>query len=601
MLSKRSRWFYESSTIGVRNALIALALGLAVTLAPPAHAGKTGKRLLAGVAAVAVVVGDPLERHRDYKAPKQPTHVLQSDSGNLLAPVEGAFLCFAEAKAEQNIYGADRAGAIFHHSGDVFFVPMWAYGRGGGLLPAKFQIYSASQNDAGLFQNEAMLDPTRDDLWDCWSSKTWRWQDHALRVEALPQYKSPQQVTKEKRDAGLASGAILSGPNNSAEWARRAKKAFLDLDAYYMAYKSFWPAYSIFLDKIRDTQQLPNLSDVPFTELCNNKFERENKAMSDHMAEDYGYTSCGAASENWFALLSWYDPNRKDFGASTDWSRFGYYRPPQRAIFSEKYAIDEWYLGSGLVGRSYHYLFDFAERANMRVAGIVTGDGQKYASRDTFLRFYTKAASEIEADLFDSVSSQRDIDTNIRSWGLYPELLTFYASTLSNAALYQDVIDAYRNELSEFIMESAAEREYKYYFGSYALVEACRDSRGTFSYRSYITKAEYKEAKSAWSRYANSSALPRDQRSAARDDVQAEYQPTISYITEEGAGAFNDETLEFCRENYFTLTSIPASSIGTGSFLSEPSACELARNELADAETMDQLQLAKAKLEMLCD
>ena len=175
MLSKRSRWFYESSTIGVRNALIALALGLAVTLAPPAHAGKTGKRLLAGVAAVAVVVGDPLERHRDYKAPKQPTHVLQSDSGNLLAPVEGAFLCFAEAKAEQNIYGADRAGAIFYHSGDVFFVPMWAYGRGGGLLPAKFQIYSASQNDAGLFQNEAMLDPTRDDLWDCWSSKTWRW------------------------------------------------------------------------------------------------------------------------------------------------------------------------------------------------------------------------------------------------------------------------------------------------------------------------------------------------------------------------------------------------------------------------------------------
>jgi hypothetical protein len=590
------------SNVRFRRALFVLTLGVIITLSPSTYAGKKGKRLLAGAAAVAVVVSDPLGKRRDYKPPKQPTHILESSSGNLTGGVDGAFLCFAEAKAEQNIYGADRAGAIFHHAGNLYFVPMWAYGRGGSALPAKFEVFKAAKSDAGSVKDGAALDPDRDDFWDCWSSKEWRWQDHALRVEALPQYKSPQQLAQEKYQADLASGAVLSGPNNGSEWASRARKAFSDLEAYYTAYADFWPAYSILLNRVRDTQQLPNLSEIPFQQLCDDKFDRDNKALSDHMTEDYGFNLCGSASENWFRLLSWYDPSRKDFRASSDWSRFGYYREPQRQIFSEKHAIDDWYLGSGLIATSYHYLFDFAERANMRVAGMVTGDGKKFASRDTFLSFYNKSAAEIESKLFDSVSNQRDIDINIRSWGLYPELLSFFASTLSDKDLYQDVIDAYSDELSEFIMESAAEQEYKYYFGAFALVEACRDSRGVFSYRNYITSAEFSEAKSAWGRYANSSALQRELRKPAEQDVRAEYQPTISYITEQGVGEFNDETLDFCRENYLTLVSMPASSIGsTGFTASAPSACDMARNELAEAETMDELQLAKAKVELLCE
>ena len=582
--------------------LAALLLCVSVSFAPSANAGKKGKRLLAGVAAVAVVAKTSVKGTKDYKPPEEPTHLLESATGNLAAAVSGSFICFAEAKAEQNLYGADRAGAIFYNAGVIYFVPMWDYGRGGSALPAQFQVSPLSQTDTGSGKGGPALDPENDDLWDCWSSKDWRWQDHAMRVEALPQYKSPQQVAKEKKEADLKSGAILSGPNNTEEWAARAKKAFSDVEGYYKAYQSLWPAYSVFLSKVRDDQSLPNLSSVPFDNICENKFDRENKALIDQMTEAFAFDLCGPASENWFGLLSWYDPYRKDFRGASDWSGFGYYRSPQKQIFSNKHAIDDWYLGSGLVGKSYRYLFDFAERANMRVAGIVTGDGKKFASRDTFLNFYNTAASEIEAGLFDSVSNQRDIDTNIRSWGLYPELLTFFSSTLSDRALYQDVIDAYQDELEEFAMESSAEQEYKYYFGAFALTQACYDSRGALSYRKYITGAELSEAKSAWGGYANGSPLAEDARPAAEQDVLEEYSPTLKYIKEQGLLEFNDETLDFCREMYATLVAMPPSMVGGSSaFAAAPTACEMARAELAEVETMDQLQLAKAKVDLLCD
>ena len=83
----------------------------------------------------------------------------------------------------------------------------------------------------------------------------------------------------------------------------------------------------------------------------------------------------------------------------------------------------------------------------MRVAGIVSGDGDKFASRETFKAFLAQASALIEAALFDSVSNQRDIDTNIREWGLYPELLDFFAATLAKPSSYSDVIEAYKVEL----------------------------------------------------------------------------------------------------------------------------------------------------------
>ena len=587
----------------LRTALIA-SLVVLVAISSPASASKKGKRLLAGAAAVAVVASDPLGKKKSYKPPANPTHLLESSTGNLAAPAPGAFLCFAEAKAEQNLYGADRAGAVFHHQGVIYFVPMWNYGRGGNLLPARFQIYPASQTDSGLVRSGEKMDENHGDLWDCWSSKKWKWADHAQMVEALPQYKTPQQLAAEKRDADLKAGKILSGPNNSAEWAKRAQRGFVTLEQKYPAYSNLWPAYGIFLDRVRDTQQLPNISNAPFQDYCTNNLDRANKAMIDQMSKDYSFQLCGPASENWYNMLSWYHPALKDFRQVSDWSHFGYYREPQKLIFSQKDALADWYLGDSLITRSYHYLYQFAERANMRVAGIVTGDGKKYASAGTFDSFYNKASSEIEERLFDSVSNQRDIDTNIRTWGLYPELLAFFAATLSDRALYADVITAYEDELSEFSMETAAEREYKYYFGAKLIVEACYQTRGFFTYRKYLEKEEVHAATTKWKGYASRSTLPKKDRKAAEQDVLEEYRSTLSYLEEEGTLEFNDETREFCRENYLMLAFMPdTSSIGETSFTptAAKSACEIARNEVAEARTMQELELAKAKVEVVCD
>lgn len=585
-------------------AAFVLTLIFSLAFSSAASASKKGKRLLAGAAAVAVVASDPLGKKKSYKPPANPTHLLDSSSGNLSGPVPGAFLCFAEAKAEQNLYGADRAGAVFHHEGAIYFVPMWNYGRGGNLLPAKFQIYPASQTDDGVVRSGEKLDENRGNLWDCWSSKKWKWTDHALMVEALPQYKTPQQLAAEKRQADLKAGKILSGPNNSAEWAKRARNGFDTLQAKYPAYSALWPAYSIFLDRVRDTQQLPNISNVPFQGYCANNLDRANKAMIDQMVADYGFELCGPASENWYNMLTWYHRDLKDFRRVSDWSHFGYYREPQKLIFSQKDALEDWYLGGALITRSYHYIYQFAERANMRVAGMVTGDGKKFASAGTFDGFYNKAAAEIEKKLFDSVANQRDIDTNIRAWGLYPELMTFFASTLSDRALYDDVIEAYQDELAEFSMESAAEREYKYYFGAKLVVDACHDTRGLLTYRKYLEKDEIRAANAKWKGYVQRAALPKAERKAAEQDVTDEYRATVVYLREEGTLEYSSETREFCRDNYMQLALMPeTSSVGQTAFApaAAVSACEMARNQVAEATTMEQLQLAKAKVDVVCE
>jgi hypothetical protein len=588
---------------GIKPTLIT-ALILVLTFSNSVDARKKGTRLLAGAAAVALVASDPLGKKQPYQPPSSPTHLLDSSTGNLKGAVPGAFLCFAEAKAEQNFYGADRAGAVFHHQGQIYFVPMWNYGRGGNLLAAKFQIYPASQSEGGLVRSGDKLDEDLGNLWDCWSSKKWKWSDHALMVEALPQYKTPQQLAAEKKEADLKAGKILSGPNNSVEWARRAQKAFTSLENKYPAYTSLWPAYELFLEMVRDTQQLPNISGAPFQDYCANDLDRSNKAMINQMSADYGFQLCGPASENWHNLLSWYHPALKDFRQVSNWTHFGYYKEPQKLIFSQKDVIEDWYLGDSLITKSYHYLFQFAERANMRVAGIVTGDGKKYTSAGTFSSFYNEASAEIEAKLFDSVANQRDIDTNIRSWGLFPELMTFFAATLTDQSLYADVIEAYQSELAEFTLESAAEREYKYYFGAKLIVDACHDTRGLLTYRKYLEKDEIADASAKWKEFVRHSPLAKSDQEAAEQDVYDEYLPTLVYLEEEGTLEFSSETREFCRENYLALNFMPAvSSVGETSLESAVSlsACEIARSQLAEAETMDQLELAKVKVDVVCD
>lgn len=636
------------------NALRAGILVAAATLllcSLPVHAGKTGKRLLAGVAAVAVVAGDPLERYRDYKPPKQPTHLLESSSGNLTQEVRGAFICFAEPRGGNKPSNKDLAGAVMHIDGRIYYVPMWPYNGGGNAVPARFIVFPADSTEAGMRKTGPALSTSDSTLWDCWSSKEWKWEDHAAPIEGLAGYKSPQQLASERYKADLTAGKVLAGPNNTTEWTRRARAAFQDVATYYPEYQKFWPAYDIFLEKVRNPKQLPNLSGQPFEDYCRNNLDRSNKAKIDSMRVDFGYQLCGPSASNWHKLLAWYHPDQKDYLRASDWSQFGYYNEPQKRIFTRNGAIfnssscarpgqslsltrvesllqqkncslsgastskdwltgsetGSWYLGDSLITQSYHFLFDYAERANMRVAGIVSGDGDKFASRETFKAFLAQASALIEAALFDSVSNQRDIDTNIREWGLYPELLDFFAATLAKPSSYSDVIEAYKVELLEFEMESAPQREYKYFFGAMALVDACASSRKFFNYRKYIDSNEYNEASSLWRDYANRSPLSSEERVAAEQDVLNEYAATFQYLSEQSSLDFEENTRNFCQENLMTLKFM-SSTANTWDQPADPaepakedSACALARNLAAEATTLSELELAKAKVEIVCN
>ena len=582
--------------------MLIILVSTAFLHSPPAL---SSKKLLAGVTAVAVVASEPFKKRSAYKPPKKPTHIVESPSGNLTADLSGSFLCFATATRGQNYLGSDRAGAVFYSEGNIYFIPKWAYGRSGATTPAVFTIYPAKTTDKGVEKAGPVVDQSQVELWDCWSSKKWEWEDHALSVEALPQDKTPEKIEEEKRSADLKAGKIVDGPNNSKKWAERAAGHFENLAAQYPIYDAFWPAFDIFVTKVGDSSQLPNLSNTPFSDYCVNNLDRANNSKVRQMERDFGYVNCGAPNANWYKFLSWYHPAKKDFYAVDDWSHFGYYKPPQKQIFQQKDAIEEWYLGGALITKSYHYLFDFAERANMRVAGMVTGDGKKFASQGTFRSFVQKASAEIENDLFESVSNQRDIDENIRSWGLYPELFDFFVATLRQPNRYSDVIQAYADELQEYIQESAFEREYKYYFGAFILTEACYKTRGFYNYRKYVEKSEYKQAASQWNNFKDRSPLDKNQKSRAEQDVTDEYLSTLAYLQEEGSLDFNDETKGFCRDNYLALAYMPATSSTSeesalATSVESNEACDIARMELAEANSMDQLQLAKAKMELVC-
>ena len=153
-------------------------------------------------------------------------------------------------------------------------------------------------------------------------------------------------------------------------------------------------------------------------------------------------------------------------------------------------------------------------------------------------------------------------------------------------------------------MESAAEREYKYFFGAKLVVNACHDTRGLLTYRKYLEKDEIHAANAKWKGYVQRAALPKAERKAAEKDVTDEYRATVAYLREEGTLEYNSETREFCRDNYMQLALMPeTSSVGETAFAptTPVSACEMARNQVAEATSMEQLQLAKAKVDVVCE
>lgn len=579
-----------------------LTMMLSATLIFPlsAAAGFKNKGL---VALGTVGIASAVSKSKAYKPPTEITHAVDSNMGYLRQPVYGSLICVVDKGGA----GADDMyGLIFHSEGRTTRFPVHTQLRYTNLENSWFQVYSASETESGRQQGSIPLE--LDGYSKC--PQDWDWSIDLIPVEALPEFKSKAEIAAEKkaiedakkaeaaskRQAEIDSGKIVVGPANSEAWISKAKSVTEELQAKYPVYKEVWPALAVLVERMRDQNTVPTPSTDVFSEICKNKFDKENKKKKATYGTNFGF-DCKSIDETWANLLSWYHPELKDYSASSDWSDFGYYREPQKLLFTgpentyapvydtslnggrgaacplksrdnskkpvsithlksleaagcmlNPYRGVSYQIKDETILASYHYLFDLAERFNMHVAALVTGDTGKYASESSLQQTLKLAKKQIRGDLFESISSEEDIQMNINLYGLYPELLDLYVAMAGGKGGLEDEVQAYFDALEEAHVSTPAERAYRDFYELVAVTEACYDY-GRSRALVYIDYSQYNKVKEIWSGQKKSSGLNKSELQAVHELIDEDPSRQSVYRTIRGE-SYQDYWADKCRRTY---------------------------------------------------
>lgn len=568
--------------------LIAVMFALLVSHQADARLGdRLGKRL------------DKLQAEVGYHPPQGVSHAVESSKGNLRQPVFGTLICL-------EYWPSDRSskGLVFHSSGRVIWFPVeYPFARQNDKdFPNNFRVHAASEGSTGPVQGQVL--PEFDAFREC--PDGWDWSKNALLYTAIPEYRSDAQLAAErkaaedaKREAAekqrqqqLSNGVIVDGPNNSEKWVTKAKEVSAELIAAYPVFDKLWPAYEVFLDRIRNPNIVPTPSGSPFETICENKFDADNKKKKALYTANFAFDTCGDPGDNWAKLLAWYHPGLKDWGAAKDWSDFGYYREPQKLLFTEperlyfypadgrqtncsirgnqsqnrpvtlttgkawllegclsgSMGVRSWRLRDPVISESYHWLFDLAERFNMRVAAIVTGDTNKYAPKSSLDKTVENISTQIRRVLFDSVRSEDDIRERISSFGLYPELLELYISLAGDDELITDEIEAYRDLLEEAHVDTPQEKAYQSFYDLVAVAQACYDY-GKGRMLVYLDSNQWSEIARVWDNKKRQSGLTRQERESIETLTKSDpgYKNLEVLIK---TNEWNSTTSDICRRMY---------------------------------------------------